>query len=110
MDKGIIPWESGGNGEAVGGSGELGSTQLMPGTARQMASKLGLPYRPDMLKSNALQAKAYQRALGMAYLQQGLEATGTPYGALRYYNGGPGFASKPSTDAYARNVLAKAGY
>lgn len=109
MDKGLIPWESGGNGEAVGGSGELGSTQLMPPTAQAMAAKAGLPYLPDMLKSNAPQAKSYQRALGMAYLREGYGKTGNMFDALRYYNGGPGYLNKASTVEYAKSVLAKAG-
>ena len=109
MDKGLIPWESGGDGTAVGSSGELGSTQLAPGTAQQMAAKLGLPYRPDLLQSNAPAALAYQRQLGMAYLQEGYNQTGSVFNALRYYNGGPDWAKKPATASYANHVLSKAG-
>ena len=109
MDQGIIPVESRGNGMAVSPKGALGSTQLMPATAQEMAGKLGLPWRPDMLKSNDPAAKSYQRALGMGYLMEGYNKTGNMFDALRYYNGGPNFAKIPATADYANHVMSKAG-
>jgi soluble lytic murein transglycosylase len=102
--------ESHGDGMARSSKGALGSTQLEPGTAQEMAQKLGLPFRPDMLQSNDPAAKAYQRALGQAYLQQGYDETGNVADALRYYHGGPNRSMwGPKTQAYAQNVLGRLG-
>jgi soluble lytic murein transglycosylase-like protein len=83
---------------------------MLPGTARQMAAKLGLPFRPDLLRSNAHQALDYQRRLGAAYLREGFEQTGNLRDALRYYHGGPDRSMwGPKTDAYANAILARIG-
>lgn len=102
--------ESGGNGLAVSNKGAIGSTQMLPATAQQMAAKLGLPFRPDMLRSNDPAALRYQRALGQAYLQEGLEKTGNLTDALHYYHGGPDRSQwGPKTRAYATSVLSHLG-
>jgi soluble lytic murein transglycosylase-like protein len=102
--------ESHGNGTAVSKQGALGSTQLMPDTAKQMAGKLGLAFRPDMLRSNDPQALRYQRALAGAYLKEGLDKTGNLTDALHYYHGGPDRSLwGPKTHAYATNVLSQLG-
>jgi len=102
--------ESHGNGLAVSPKGALGSTQLEPGTAKEMATKLGLAYIPQYLQSNDPQALKYQRALAKAYLQQGYQETGNLADALRYYHGGPDRSMwGPKTQAYAQNVLARLG-
>jgi hypothetical protein len=62
---------------------------MLPGTAQEMAGKLGLPFRPDLLHSNDPVALRYQQALGQAYLKEGLSKTGNMRDALRYYHGGP---------------------
>lgn len=88
----------------------MGSTQMLPATAQEMAGKLGLPFRPDLLRSNDPAALDYQRRLGAAYLHQGLEATGNVRDALRYYHGGPNRSMwGPKTNAYADAVLARFG-
>jgi hypothetical protein len=75
-----------------------------------MARKLGLPWRPDLLRSNDPAALDYQRRLGAAYLQEGLQATGNMRDALRYYHGGRDRSMwGPKTNSYADNVLLKAG-
>lgn len=108
----LIQQESGGRGTAISPAGALGSTQLLPATAQEMAAKLGVAYRPELLRSNDPGALAYQRQLGQAYLQQGLAATGNVRDALRYYHGGPNRAIwGPKTNAYANSVLSRArGY
>lgn len=106
----LIQQESGGSGVAVSNKGALGSTQMLPKTAREMANKLGLPFRPDLLRSNRPEALQYQRALGEAYLKEGLEVTGNLRDALRYYHGGPDRRQwGPKTNAYANSVLAILG-
>jgi hypothetical protein len=75
-----------------------------------MAAKLGLPFRPDMLQSNDPASLRYQRALGEAYLREGLEKTGNLTDALHYYHGGPDRALwGPKTQAYANSVLSQLG-
>ena len=106
----LIRQESGGNGMAVSNKGALGSTQMLPGTARQMAQKIGLPFRPDLLRSNKPEGLQYQRALGQAYLKEGLEVTGNLRDALHYYHGGPDRRQwGPKTRAYAKSILAMLG-
>lgn len=102
--------ESGGNGMAVSPKGALGSTQLEPATAKEMAASAGLPFRPDLLQSNDPAALAYQRQLAQAYFEQGYRATGNLRDALRYYHGGPDRAQwGPKTNAYADAVLSRLG-
>jgi soluble lytic murein transglycosylase len=106
----ITQQESGGNGKAVSKQGALGSTQLEPGTAKEMANKLGLAFVPQMLQSNDPAALRYQRALAQAYFQQGLSETGNLTDALHYYHGGPNRAEwGPKTRAYAQSVLSRLG-
>lgn len=102
--------ESGGNGNALSPAGALGSTQLMPGTAKQMAAKRGLAFVPSMLRSSDPKALKYQRSLAEAYFAEGLQKTGNLRDALRYYHGGPDTAQwGPKTNAYADAVLARLG-
>ena len=104
----LIDQESGGNGMAVSPAGALGSTQMLPGTAREMAGKLGVPYRPDWLRSNDPLALQYQRQLGQAYLSEGLEKTGNLRDAFRYYHGGPNRRLwGPRTNSYADSILSR---
>jgi soluble lytic murein transglycosylase len=104
----LIQQESHGDGTARSNQGALGSTQLEPGTAQEMASKLGVPFRPDLLQSNDPAALQYQQALGRAYLSEGLQKTGNLRDALRYYHGGPNRAEwGPKTNAYADAVLSR---
>lgn len=106
--------ESSGNYSAVGPStpyGQaLGGNQLMPATAKGMAAKLNLPWRPDLLTDSSPTGKQYQDLLGQAYLQQGYEATGNWRDALRYYHGGPDRRLwGPKTNGYADKILSRAG-
>lgn len=110
MERGIIPQESSGNGLAVSPKGALGSTQMLPKTAHEMSQKLGLPFRPDLLRSNTPEGLQYQRRLGEAYFQQGLQETGNLRDALHYYHGGPDRRQwGPKTQSYADSVLRRMG-
>jgi hypothetical protein len=83
---------------------------MLPETARAMAAKLGVPFRPDLLRSSEPEALQYQRALGEAYLKEGFEKTGTVRDALHYYHGGPNRKLwGPKTKAYANSVLGRLG-
>lgn len=112
---GIIPQESGGRagipGQMTPYGRPLGMTQLLPGTARQMAQHLGVPYREDMLTGTTPEAADYQRRLGQAYWNQGWEATGgNPRDAMRYYYGGPNRRMwGRHTNTYADTVSRRVG-
>lgn len=83
---------------------------MLPDTAKEMAAKVGLPFRPDLLRSNDPVGLRYQQALGQAYLKQGLSETGNMRDALRYYHGGPNRALwGPKTNAYADAILNRLG-
>ena len=83
-----------------------GLTQMLDPTAEAMAKKMGLPWRPDLLRAKTKEALEYQTTLGSAYLQEGLDATGNPRDALRYYHGGPDRSQwGPKTNAYADAIM-----
>lgn len=115
MMEALIAQESGGNGNAVGPQTPYGqaqgSTQMLMATAESMARKLGVPWRPDLMRGDTPNALAYQRRLGQAYLQEGLDKyNGDPAQALRYYHGGPDERLwGPKTNAYAEAVMGRMG-
>ncbi len=79
--------ESAFNSAAVSPSGALGLMQLMPGTAREVAGKTGVPYIQDKLTHDP----AYNVSLGTQYLGDMLQKFGGSYElALAAYNAGPG--------------------
>lgn len=109
----LIQQESGGRPGVPGPVTEygqpMGMTQMLPETAQEMAGKLGLPWRPEMLSGTSNEAADYQRRLGRAYFDEGLaKYGGDQRKALMYYHGGPDetlWGSK--TRAYADAVLAR---
>jgi len=111
----LIAQESGGNGNAIGPETPygraLGSTQMLPETAEAMARKLGVPWRPDLMRGDTERALQYQRQLGEAYLREGLEKYGGDVRqALMYYHGGPNEELwGPKTRRYADEVMARMG-
>lgn len=83
----VIKHESSGNVAAVSPKGARGLMQLMPGTARDMAAELGLPFDEARLTSDA----EYNKRLGSAYLNKMLDRyDGHQALALAAYNAGPG--------------------
>lgn len=85
-----------------------GLAQLLPATAKEQAGKLGVPWRPDLMTGKTAEAAAYQRAIGEAYLGEGLARTGNERDALRYYHGGPNRRQwGPKTNAYADAILSR---
>jgi soluble lytic murein transglycosylase len=78
--------ESAFNAAAVSSSGALGLMQLLPGTARDVAAKLGVPFIQDKLTRDP----AYNVQLGSQYLSDMLGRFGGSYEiALAAYNAGP---------------------
>ncbi|MBK8175323.1 MAG: lytic transglycosylase domain-containing protein [Rhodospirillales bacterium] len=87
----IVRQESGFDVQARSPAGALGLMQLMPATARGIASKLGLPYSPSDLTGSA----QYNLALGQAYVASLLNRfDGSYILALAGYNAGPGRANQ----------------
>ncbi|QGZ29354.1 transglycosylase SLT domain-containing protein [Stutzerimonas stutzeri] len=83
----VIKHESSGNIAAVSPKGARGLMQLMPGTARDMAAELGLPFSEARLTTDA----EYNKRLGSAYLNKMLDRyEGHQALALAAYNAGPG--------------------
>lgn len=109
----LIQQESGGRPGVLGPRTKygraMGLTQMLPATAQEMARKLGVPWNPAMMTDTSPQGAAYQRQLGEAYFNEGLEKTGNERDALRYYHGGPNRSMwGPKTTAYADQVMARA--
>ena len=82
----VMQAESGGDQSAVSPKGAVGVMQLMPDTAREVATELGVPFDAEKLKGDS----AYNKALGTKYLQNMLARYGgNTTLALAAYNAGP---------------------
>lgn len=76
---------------AVSHAGARGMMQLMPGTAREVAGKLGMSYDVGSLTTDT----NYNMMLGSTYFQQMLRYFGGSYPlAVAAYNAGPGNVNK----------------
>ncbi|SEO43768.1 soluble lytic murein transglycosylase [Rhodospirillales bacterium URHD0017] len=82
----ITKQESAFNAAAISSSGALGLMQLLPSTARDVATKLGVPFIEDKLTRDP----AYNVQLGSQYLTDMLRRFGGSYElAAAAYNAGP---------------------
>jgi soluble lytic murein transglycosylase len=71
-------------------AGALGLMQLMPGTAKDMATRIGIPYEPAKLTTDP----GYNTRLGSEYLAHLMERYGSnPVLIAVGYNAGPGRAN-----------------
>ena len=78
--------ESAFNSAAVSSSGALGLMQLLPGTARDVAGRVGVPFIQEKLTRDP----GYNVQLGSQYLAEMLQRFGGSYElALAAYNAGP---------------------
>lgn len=76
---------------AISHAGARGLMQLMPGTAREQAGKMGLSYQPSALISDA----QYNIRLGDGYFSRMMDYYGGAYPlAVGAYNAGPGNVNK----------------
>lgn len=111
----LIKQESGGKaqfGPATAYGRAEGSTQMLPATAQQMAKKLGVAWHPELMgDNNSKEALAYQKLLGRAYFDEGMDKYGGDVRkALMYYHGGPDQKLwGPKTNAYADAILKRVG-
>jgi len=82
----LVRQESAFNAGAVSPSGALGLMQLMPGTARDVAGRAGVPF----LQDNLTRDPAYNVTLGSRYFAEMLQRFSGSYElALAAYNAGP---------------------
>lgn len=109
----VIAQESGGHRGVTGPDTKYGNahgmTQVLDSTGEGVAKKLGIEWRPDLMRGTSEEAAAYQRRIGRAYFEEGLARYhGDVRKALMYYHGGPDEAKwGPKTRAYADQVLAR---
>ena len=75
---------------AISPAGARGLMQLMPGTAREQAGKIGLSYNPSSLTSDT----NYNVRLGSSYFQRIFGIYGSYPLAVAAYNAGPGNVNK----------------
>ena len=120
---GLVRQESRFNTDARSSAGAAGIMQVMPGTARYVAGKIGLRnYRPKM---NEIETNV---TLGTGYLKLVMEQLGHPVLASAAYNAGPSRARRwrdekplegavyiesipfPETRDYVKKVMANAVY
>jgi soluble lytic murein transglycosylase-like protein len=95
------------------GSGAMGVGQQMPATARALAQRLGMPYRPDLMAGNGPEARTYQDRITDAAVREAWEAGGGGRDlrtAAMYYHGGSNREIwGPKTRRYADEVLGRIG-
>lgn len=83
----IVRQESAFATDAKSGVGARGLMQLMPDTAKLVASRLQMPFSADRLSADGL----YNLTLGQSYLERLIEDFGGSYPlAIAAYNAGPG--------------------
>ncbi len=107
----VMQIESAGRADAVSSKGALGLSQIMPATAREMATRLGLPDVAALddvaLKERLLTDTALNKQLGRAYWDWlGARYQGSVPAMLAGYNAGPGRADawvKVATEKFGPN-------
>lgn len=83
-----------------------GTMQVLDTTGAATAKKLGIPWRPDLMRGTSDEAAAYQDRIGTAYLIEQLQAFGGDrLKAWAAYNAGPGWVKA----AVARAAVAAPG-
>lgn len=89
----------------------MGIGQVMPETAKTLAARIGLPYRPELMSGTGPDARKYQDAITEAALQEAWQAgKGDPRAAAMYYHGGSNQNIwGPKTRRYADEIAARLG-
>lgn len=87
----------------------MGVGQVMPETAKTLASRVGLPWRPDLMAGAHPAARQYQDAITEAAAREAWNAgNGDPRHAAMYYHGGSNRQIwGPKTRRYANEVLGR---
>jgi hypothetical protein len=111
--KAIVGQESGGRYGVANtqGSGAMGIGQVMPQTARVLAGRLGLPYRPELLAGTDPTAQNYQNRITDAATREAWQfGGGDPAKAAMYYFGGSDRSKwRDKTHRYASDILGRLG-
>lgn len=83
-----------------------GTMQVLDTTGAAVAKKLGIPWRPDLMRGTSAEAAAYQDRIGTAYFTEQVQAfSGDLRKAWAAYNAGPRWVK----DAQARAAVAAPG-
>jgi soluble lytic murein transglycosylase-like protein len=87
----------------------MGVGQVMPATAKALAARVGLPYRPDLMAGASPEARRYQDAITEAALREAWQAGGGDVRrAAMYYHGGSDTSGwGPKTRNYASEVTTR---
>lgn len=87
----------------------MGIGQVMPETAKALAARIGLPWRPGLMAGTSAEARAYQDRITDAALKEAWDAgAGDLRTAAMYYHGGSNRGIwGPKTQRYAGDVLAR---
>lgn len=111
----IIDQESGGRYGVANaeGSGAMGIGQVMPDTAKALAGRLGLLYRPDLMAGTSAEARDYQDRITDAAVREAWEAGGAGRDirtSAHYYFAGPDRSGwGPKTRRYGDDILNRIG-
>lgn len=95
-------------------TGALGVGQVMPKTGQALAKRLGLAWRPDMMKKNDPASMRYQDAISDAAMQESIDAGGGDLAKTfsHYYSGSTTAyqnpKGNPKTAKYVQEMLARA--
>lgn len=92
-------------------TGALGRYQVMPDTGRNLAKRLGLGWRPDMMKKDDPASQRYQDAIGTAAIQEAVDAGGGDLATtFAYYYGGSDRSKwGPKTRQYTAEMMERVG-
>lgn len=87
----------------------MGVGQVMPDTARALAERVGLPYRPDLMGGTSPEARDYQNRITNAALDEAWQAGGgdAAHAAMYYHGGSDRGKWGPKTHRYAQDVLSR---
>lgn len=108
----ISAQESGGDWTAINSeTGALGQRQVMPETGKALAARVGVAWRPDLMRSNSELGQKYQKLIGDAALQDSIEfGGGDPELVFAHYYGGPDKRQwGPKTRKYVEDMLERTG-
>lgn len=89
----------------------MGIGQLMPDTARALARRLGIPYRPELLRGTSTLARQYQDRLTTAAAREAWNyGRGDPRMSAYYYFAGPDRSGwGPRTRRYGEDIVRRLG-
>lgn len=89
----------------------MGIGQVMPETTKALAARIGLPYRPDLMRGTSAEARSYQDRITEAAVQEAWQygqRTGNLLDAAMYYHGGSDRGKwGPKTRKYGQDILGR---